>query len=126
MKPLRHHDARKTLGIVGAVLASLIILGYALFAASPYLRGPSLSLEASSKQGLTTVYGETERVSYLTLNGAEIEVTEDGSYSVERAYPAGYTAITAVGRDRFGRTITKTLTLVTESGTTTPYGKEKN
>lgn len=118
-------DGRKTIGIAGGVLALLIIVGYALFAAYPYLKGPSLTLSFASVKGLTTLYGDTERVSFLTINGAEIPVGEDGSFSIERAYPAGYTAVTAVGRDRFGRTITKTLTFVTEQGTTTTYGIEE-
>lgn len=119
-------DGRKTLGIAGGILALLVILGYALFAAYPYLKGPSLTLSVASVKGLTTLYGDTERVSYLSLNGAEIPVGEDGSFSVERAYPSGYTAVTAVGRDRFGRTITKTLTFVTEQATTTYGTKEEN
>ncbi len=119
-------DGRKTLGIAGGAIALLFILGYALFAAYPYLSGPSLSVSMSQKDGLAVVYGETTRVSYLTLNGAEIPVDEDGSFSSTRAYPSGYTAVTAVGRDRFGRTITKTLTFVVDKATSTNYGQEEN
>ncbi len=118
-------DGRKTLGILGAVFALLFILGYTLFAAYPYLSGPSLTLSYAPKNGLTTIYGETQRVSYLSINDAEVEITETGSFSVERAYPAGYTAVTATARDRFGRTITKTLTFVTAQATSTPYGTQE-
>lgn len=123
---LNERDGRKTLGIAGGILALLVIVGYALFAAYPYLKGPSLTLSSASVKGLTTLYGDTERVSYLTINGAETPVGEDGSFSIERVYPSGYTAVTAVGRDRFGRSITKTLTFVIEEATTTPYGEEEN
>ena len=120
-------DGRKTLSIAGGAFAVLFILGYALFAAYPYLRGPTLTLSYAPKNGLTALYGDTERVSYLTINGAEVAVDEDGSFEVMRAYPKGYTAVTAVGRDRFGRTITKTITFViAQATTTTNYGEEEN
>jgi hypothetical protein len=116
-------DGRKTLGMAGGALVLLFILGYALFAAYPYLRGPTLTLTYTQKDGLTNLYGETERVSYLTINGAEVPVGEDGNFSIERAYPKGYTAVTAVGRDRFGRLITKTLSFVTALATSTSYAQ---
>jgi hypothetical protein len=127
MKPLTQRDGRKTLALAGGIVILVFILGYSLYAAYPYLSGPSLTLYATPKEALVQVHGNTTRVSYLTINGVEVPTAEDGSFSVERAYPAGYTAVTAVGRDRFGRTITKTLTFVTAQATTTStYGEEEN
>ena len=126
MKPINIRDARRDVGLWLGGAAALVILGYALFVALPYLEGPALTLEARSAGGLTTVFGETSRVSFLSINGAEIPLEEGGSYSVVRAYPAGYTAVTAVARDRFGRSITKTITFVAEEATTTYGGKKEN
>lgn len=127
MKPLTQRDGRKTLALVGGIFITLFIVGYTLFVAYPYLSGPSVTLSAKQNGALTEIYGTTARVAYLTLNGIQIPTAEDGTFSAIRAYPAGYTAVTAVAEDRFGRSITKTLTFVTEPATTTTsHGEEEN
>ncbi len=104
---------RSPLVLLGA-LAFLSILGYGLFVATPYLRGPALTIE-SPKPGasVTTptviVRGTTERVSYLSINDLEVPLLEDGTFAVERAYPAGYTVVVVRVRDRFGRELTDTV-----------------
>lgn len=102
--------------LFGAV-ALVIILGYSLFVASPYLLGPSLTIH-TPRQGETvtsptvTITGETARVSYLSVDDQAVPLAEDGSFAVERAYPPGYTVIVVRARDRFGREKVDTLTLV--------------
>lgn len=98
--------------LIGGAIFALTLL-YGVYAALPFLLGPSVSIRAEIEDsGLTRVFGTTARVSYMSVDGAEIALSEDGSFSVERAYPAGYTWITAEAKDRFGRTITKNLTFV--------------
>jgi len=93
-----------------------LLLGYSLYAALPYLEGPYLKVSAeSSENGLTLIHGETARVSYLTINENPTAINEDGSFSVRRAYPLGYTSIVIAATDRFGREITKSLSVVTKS-----------
>ncbi len=99
----------------GALLAALgfiIIVGYSFYAALPYLEGPSLSVHETTQNGLTTVSGTTARVSFLSIDDAPVPLSVDGSFSAERAYPAGYTAIQVTVRDRFGRSLTKTVSFV--------------
>lgn len=113
MRPNKFDGGRKSLGLMIGGGALALILAYALFAALPYLLGPSLTVSVSTgPEGLTVVAGETKRVSYLTINGAEVALEEDGAYRTERAYPEGYTVLTALAKDRFGRTITKTISFV--------------
>lgn len=98
--------------VIGSAIIGLMLL-YGVYAALPFLLGPDITINAVPEDsGLTHVYGTTARVSFLSVDGAEIALSEDGSFSVERAYPAGYTWITAEAKDRFGRTITKNITLV--------------
>lgn len=108
--PFSNHSPLILLG----VLAFLAILAYGLFVATPYLRGPKLTIE-SPKPGasVTTptviVRGTTERVSFLSIDDLPVPLLEDGSFIVERAYPAGYTVVVVRVRDRFGRELTDTV-----------------
>jgi hypothetical protein len=100
--------------ILVGVLTFLGILAYGLFVATPYLRGPKLTVE-SPKPGSSIptptviVRGTTERVSYLSIDDLAVPLLEDGSFQVERAYPAGYTVVVVRVRDRFGRELTDTV-----------------
>ena len=125
MTPFKLDTGRRRLGLIFGALGVFLLLSYALFAALPYLLGPSLTLEAStSTEGITTVSGATKRVSFLEIDGAPVSLEESGSFSVTRAYPSGYTVVQAEARDRFGRTITKTTTFTVP--TTTIYGEKEN
>ncbi len=99
-------------GMVAVALGVLIIVGYTLYAGLPYLLGSALTVSETTIRGITTVSGATERVAFLSVDGAPVPLQEDGSFSVERAYPLGYTAVVVSVRDRFGRTLTKTLTFL--------------
>lgn len=102
------------LGIILGTLAVVLICGYSFYAILPYLLGPSLEARAITEDGLTTITGNAVRVSYLSINDMSVSLAEDGSFSEKRAYPPGYTAVTISAKDRFGRTIKKTLSFVTK------------
>lgn len=128
-KPISARPTQTVLGII--VLALVIIVGYSLYAAFPFLEGPSLKVSASTPlDEPTSVRGVTKRVSFLEVNGEAIPIGEDGAFTAERTYPTGYTAVTVTARDRFGRTITKTLSFLVEENSnnahaTSTYGTEK-
>lgn len=106
---------------LGGIL--LVIAGYSLYVSIPLISGPSLVISAeTADNGLTTVSGTALRVSYLSLNGLEVPLDESGNFSVERAYPSGYTVLSARAEDRFGRTITKEITFVVPK---IPYGESE-
>ena len=115
MKPVRPlvTHRRTALAVIG--LALLVIGGYTLYAALPLILGPHLSIAeptGSSVAGTTVVRGTTARVSFLTIDGLPIALDEDGSFSVERAYPPGYTEVTIAAKDRFGREIVRTVPFI--------------
>lgn len=99
-------------GMIAGLLAALAIGGYTLYAALPYLLGPSLSASVTNANGETYVSGKAARVSFLAINGAAIPLQEDGAFSAKRAYPTGYTAVTISAKDRFGRSVAKTITFL--------------
>lgn len=119
--PKTRNEGPRSAPAILAALAATIVIGYSAYAAYPYLRGPILVLDEAAIGTSTTITGRTARVSSLTVNGLPIALDEKGVFSVERAYPPGYTVVTVRGVDRFQRSATRTLTFVTK-----PYASEKN
>ncbi len=116
MSPVGPFSTNRPLYIL-VVCGLMVVIGYGLFVATPYLLGPSLTV-VSPEHGTTissptiTVSGKTERVSYLSINNLPIPLLEDGTFAVERAYPKGYTVLVVEARDRFGRIVTDTVRFI--------------
>lgn len=96
--------------VLSGGIGLVIVVGYALFAASPYLLGPSVEVltpaaESTVSTPTVVVSGKTSRVSYVSLNDQPIPLLEDGTFAVERSFPPGYTVLVIRARDRFGREI---------------------
>ena len=105
---------RAALILAGVIVATII--GYTLSVSLPLLQGPLLAViepSGGSESGIAHIAGETKRVAFLEINGEEVPLSEDGSFSVYRAYPPGYTAVEIKARDRFGREIRKTFAFIT-------------
>ncbi|TAJ14596.1 hypothetical protein EPO56_01995 [Patescibacteria group bacterium] len=128
-KPISARPPKVVLILISTTLA--IIIGYSVYAAFPFLEGPSLKVKAvASDNNSTLIQGVTKRVSYLDINGKAISIGEDGLFSAERTYPTGYNGITVTARDRFGRSITKELSILVTNNqhteATTTYAKKEN
>lgn len=119
--PRTASERARSAPVIGVTIAAFVILGYSGYAAYPYLRGPILTLDPPLQRNTETVIaGRTVRVSALSVDGLPVALDEGGSFSVERAYPPGYTVVTVRGVDRFGRSLERTLTFVTST-----YASEK-
>ena len=100
-----------------ATIGLIVIICYGIFVALPYLLGPGLTvmtpLQGSTVTSPTvSVSGKTTRVSYLSINDLAVPLSEDGTFTVERAYPKGYTVLVVRARDRFGREVTETIRFI--------------
>lgn len=102
------------LALVVGIIASI---AYGLFVASPLIAGPLLTLDEpyQTSSGTHIISGTTKRVSKLAINELEVPLSDEGAFSVERAYPAGYTVVRVVASDRFGRSRERIFTFVTTS-----------
>ena len=113
MSPQSPFSSNRPVFLIGGVVLCIIV-GYTLFAASPYLLGPSLTVitpvdQSTASSPTVTISGKTSRVSYVSLNEQPIPLLEDGTFAVERSFPAGYTVLKVLARDRFGREVTDTI-----------------
>jgi hypothetical protein len=103
-------DTRKKVSRVGMVIILLLIVGYALFESHRYLEGPVITITAPSEgqavmQQQVRVTGTGQNLSYFYINDSQAYLNEDGTFSYLYTPPAGYTTLTALGRDRFGRSV---------------------
>ena len=111
-----------------AISVLVAIASYTLFALSPLLRGPHLvvNLPRKTDHGTVIIEGIATRVSTLSINGLPTPITHEGVFSIERAYPAGYTVVIVSASDRFGRTTEATRTFITHLQESYGTQKENN
>lgn len=107
----------KHLRIWTAVLAIAIVLGYAAFAATDFVRGPTIEVASPSDGSVSAsrvveISGTAKNLSFLTLNGDKIYTDESGAFSERILLSDGYNVMTLEAQDRFGRTARKTLQLI--------------
>ncbi|MGH7174746.1 MAG: hypothetical protein ACREGR_00070 [Minisyncoccia bacterium] len=100
--------------IVIGVIA--IVALYGAIEAYPLIAGPKITLAAPINGEATsdpvTIAGTVYRATALTLDGAALIPDQNGSFSTILAFPAGSDILGLTARDRFGRSITITRTIV--------------
>jgi hypothetical protein len=92
----------------------LIIGGYSLYALRNYLEGPRLTINFPTDGYSTTspairVQGVVLRTNFISLNDRPIYIDEQGNFSEVLLLDPGYTIIKLFIRDRFDRSVTRTL-----------------
>lgn len=100
--------------VVSSVFVGALVYGY--FKAEALIQGPLLSITtptpgSTSTEPVLSISGTARHIASITLNGAPIFVNSSGEFTEELLLGNGYTILTIEAKDRFGRTITKTLPL---------------
>ena len=104
-------DPRRNLRRLGIIIFLCLLVAYGLFEARRYIAGPGLRIDEprpqESVQGPAVhIAGHGSNLSYLYINGAQAYLNEKGDISYTYTPPPGYTVLTVMGKDRFGRTRT--------------------
>ena len=103
----------------GAVIALgiAIIIGYTIFAARDYLRGPDIVI-SEPLNGSTfttpdvTVRGQALRIKELTFNGRPLLIDKEGNFKETILLLPGYNNVLFIAHDKFGRSSEYSLELV--------------
>jgi hypothetical protein len=89
-------------------LLALLILFYVQFQARNLLQGPTITLkeahQALQSERTLTLHGTARNIVKLTLNGREIHTNEQGDFVQPVVLENGYSIMTLLAQDRFGRT----------------------
>lgn len=108
---------------IALIIFFLIVAGYTIFEAQAILLGPRIVIDNATNmvlhQQFVKIQGMAIHITSLTMNGAEIPVTEAGVFDEPYLLALGENRITLVAKDRYGNTTTKIVTLY-YMPTTTP------
>ena len=97
-------------------LLGLALVGYGLFEARRLLQGPQIVIEyptdgSATSSAAVVIAGTAQNISFLTINDAPAYADESGHFEEIVAPPAGYTVFTVAATDRFGRRVSKSVTI---------------
>jgi hypothetical protein len=110
--------ARRTVAVAAILLLLGLSLIYGLFEARRFLQGPVLSIQSplpgARISSVVYLSGRAQNISFITLNGRQIYVDDEGYFKETLTPSQGYTVLTVEVRDRFGRTDRKSLPVVIE------------
>jgi hypothetical protein len=107
----------RRIGRILIITALVLICGYAAFEARGLLEGPVITITeptggATVTDDIVMLKGMTEHISSITLNGRPVFISEEGAISEPLALLPGLNIATIIGKDRFGKERTVSLTLV--------------
>ncbi len=112
-------NPRTVIRIGAVVLLLSTIIGYAYLRSKEFLTGPQLTiLEPKNGQTVAStspevlLKGKAENIAFLTVNGAQVFTDEYGDFGRKLLLPAGLAIITVEAQDKFGRSITREVSLI--------------
>ncbi len=100
-----------------ALCALGVVIGYAGFRAHNLVAGPKLIVESPADGSVTgnpyvEIKGTVKNISFLTLNDNKIFTDEAGVWNEKILLSYGYNVVSVEAKDRFGRSVKKTLQLM--------------
>ena len=116
-------EAQKIIKRVLAGLGIAIIVGYSVFSLEGFIRGPRVEITTpesvhgggilyfsnATTTALIEVSGRVINANMLFINGAEIPQNLEGNFSESLLLASGYNIMSIEAKDRYGRTIKKTI-----------------
>lgn len=110
---LPYRDSRLTKLALGAFF--VLAAGYALFEARNMLFGPSITVPTrtiETRDALITITGRANHISALFMNGAQVAVTEDGTFEEPFVLAEGLNRIVLDAKDKYDRRTQKIIEVV--------------
>ncbi len=101
---LPYRDSRIT--TIAIIAFFLLVAGYAYFEARGILFGPQInvSLETTEvHEPFIVIKGQADRITSLSMNGKDIDVTEEGVFDEPFLLSPGLNRITLDATDKYGR-----------------------
>ena len=107
---------KKNQTLLFTIAAILLVVGYSLFEGYKLLEGPQITITtprdgSATSTNAVTVAGEAQNISFLTINDKPAFTDEQGHFQETLSPPAGYTVVTVASVDRFGRRVSKSVSI---------------
>ena len=100
---------------IALVIFFVLVIGYAYFEAQGFLFGPAISVPSNVTEvhdPLVTIQGQASRISSLSMNGKQIAVTENGTFSEPYLLAEGDNRIVLDASDKYGRSRRQVIEIV--------------
>ena len=109
--------SKKFLKNAGIIVIIVIITTYIFYQTRGFVRGPILSFTYPSsgmtmKNSAVEIRGIAKNTTYITMNGEQIFVDEEGNFKEEILLLDGYNIVEVKIKDKFGREKSEKLELV--------------
>ncbi len=112
------------------IVGLCVVLGYGLFTSRKLISGPRFKVTIEEKETYVTFEGVAQSAQRATVNGRILPLSPKGEFRETLLKQPGYSIITLVATDRFGKTTKKTYhfysPLEKELIKETQYGNEEN
>lgn len=114
MRAIKNKNIKWWLGIGSFVLLISAVGVFSYMKMSFLFNGVQIeaSIERSDTTSLAHINGKAQHASYVSLNGREIFIDKDGSFSEPIALVPGFSVITINTEDKFGKSKEKKFQLV--------------
>ena len=122
---LPYRDSR--LVTIAIVVFFILVCIYAYFEARGLLFGPHISVSSAPTEvhdPFILIKGKADRISGLTMQGAQVQVTEDGSFSEPYLLSPGINRIVLEATDTYGRHSQQSLEILYTPASSTPASTE--
>lgn len=111
------NDARFYIKAIGLTLLFGSLSVYGIFTARHLIEGPIITVTSPANgalvgNSLVEIQGNVQNISFITLNDRQIYADEKGNFKEKLLLYPGYSIMKLYAKDRFGREITKGLSLV--------------
>lgn len=110
---LPYRDSRITKIALGVFF--ILVVVYAFFEAQGILFGPSISVLSNVTEvhdPFVTIKGQADRISSLSMNGKEIQVTESGTFEEPYLLAEGLNRVVLEAYDKYDRRTQKVIEVV--------------
>jgi hypothetical protein len=76
---------------------------------------------------ISKISGQAKNAIYFAINGREVFIDKEGAFTENLALPSGFSIVTLTAKDKFGKTIEKTMEIYTAKEKAVAYQvKEKH
>ena len=118
MQEIKNKNLKWWLGVTSCVILFSTIGIFAYMKMSFLFKGVQIvaKIERSDNTTLAKVSGVAKNATYISLNGREIFIDKDGSFSEPIALIPGFSVVTIDATDKFGNNQEKKFQLVYKEG----------
>jgi hypothetical protein len=114
---MQYAKLRKNLITSFVIVITIGLISYAYYQSRSFIIGPKISITTPENgstfhKPLISIEGRVERISYISMDDRQIFVDENGVFNEKLLLLPGYNIITLEVRDKFKRSIKKTIELM--------------